>query len=120
MTNSITRLTTWLSGEYVGEDPLGNKYYQARKARAGLRRRRWAIYKGGVEDPTLVPPAWHAWLHYTINEFPKADSLQARAWERPHIPNLTGTSEAYRPPGHTLMGGQRDKATGDYEAWSPE
>ena len=36
------------------------------------------------------------------------------------VPNLTGTKAAYRPPGHILKGGQRDKATGDYEAWTPE
>jgi len=35
------------------------------------------------------------------------------------VPNLTGTAEAYRPPGHVLAGGQRDKATGDYEPWKP-
>ncbi len=32
---------------------------------------------------------------------------------------MTGTSQAYRPQGHILSGGKRDKATGDYEAWSP-
>ena len=32
---------------------------------------------------------------------------------------LTGTDLAYRPPGHTLMGGHRAKATGDYEPWTP-
>jgi len=30
------------------------------------------------------------------------------------------TAATYRPPGHTLRGGQRDPATGDYEAWTPE
>jgi NADH:ubiquinone oxidoreductase subunit len=33
---------------------------------------------------------------------------------------LTGTELAYRPPGHALAGNHRDKATGDYEAWTPE
>ena len=32
---------------------------------------------------------------------------------------LTGTDQAYRPPGHTLKGGRRAKATGDYEPWTP-
>jgi NADH:ubiquinone oxidoreductase subunit len=39
---------------------------------------------------------------------------------REHVPNLTGTDRAYRPPGHTLQGGRRDRATGDYEPWTPE
>ncbi|MEC8792576.1 MAG: NADH:ubiquinone oxidoreductase subunit NDUFA12, partial [Pseudomonadota bacterium] len=32
----------------------------------------------------------------------------------------TGTRYAYRPPGHASQGGQRAKATGDYQAWTPE
>ena len=32
---------------------------------------------------------------------------------------LTGTALAYRPPGHTLKGGHRAPATGDYEPWTP-
>ena len=43
-----------------------------------------------------------------------------RPWQKDHQPNLTGTELAYRPPGHTLKGGRRDPATGDYEPWSPE
>ena len=43
-----------------------------------------------------------------------------RNWQKPHRPNMTGTSEAYRPPGHISSGQKRDAATGDYEAWSPE
>ena len=34
-------------------------------------------------------------------------------------PNLTGTNEAYRPPGHVLVGGKRQPATADYEPWRP-
>jgi NADH:ubiquinone oxidoreductase subunit len=41
-------------------------------------------------------------------------------WQKPHQQNLTGTPEAYMPPGHTLKKGQRSKATGDYQAWRPE
>ena len=33
--------------------------------------------------------------------------------------NMTGTNQAYRPPGHVLESGQRDKAYGDYKAWTP-
>jgi len=32
---------------------------------------------------------------------------------------LTGSPQAYRPPGHDFQGGQRAKATGDYEPWTP-
>ncbi|MBO6837166.1 MAG: NADH:ubiquinone oxidoreductase subunit NDUFA12 [Alphaproteobacteria bacterium] len=120
MANAITRLTTWLRGERVGEDEHGNVYYQDRKTSAGSRRRRWVIYKDGLDEASRVPPQHHAWLHYTIDAFPSAQSRPKFDWQRDHVPNLTGTVEAYRPPGHTLAGGRRASATGDYEAWSPE
>jgi NADH:ubiquinone oxidoreductase subunit len=34
-------------------------------------------------------------------------------------PNPTGTPAAYRPRGSILASGERPKATGDYEAWTP-
>ena len=43
----------------------------------------------------------------------------SRAWQKPHVPNLTGTADSYRPAGHDYQGGKRAKATGDYEAWTP-
>lgn len=116
MANAITKVITWLNGEFVGEDQIGNKYYHQRKANAA-RRRRWVIYKGKVEASN-VPPEFNAWLHYTTNEFPEIREL--KSWQKEHQPNHTGTPLAYRPPGHTLEGGQRSKATGDYEAWAPE
>jgi NADH:ubiquinone oxidoreductase subunit len=42
------------------------------------------------------------------------------SWEKPHVPNLTGTPLAYHPPGSVLRGGHRQRATGDYEPWVPE
>jgi len=40
-------------------------------------------------------------------------------WEKEHQPNLSGSPMAYVPPGHERRGGQRQRATGDYEAWRP-
>lgn len=120
-----TMLYTWLYGEGVGEDEFGNRYYRsARKEGAhvgrGNRERRWVIYKG-LPEPSKVPPSWHGWLHYLHDEIPAEGEEKPRLkWERPHLPNLTGTDLAYRPPGHIYRGGKRDKATGDYEAWVPE
>ncbi|MGH6798662.1 MAG: NADH:ubiquinone oxidoreductase subunit NDUFA12, partial [Roseiarcus sp.] len=48
-----------------------------------------------------------------------ADRLKY-SWQKPHLPNLTGTPLAYRPPGSVLEGGHRAPATGDYEPWTPE
>lgn len=108
-----TRLMTWWKGERVGEDQFGNVYYRERRG-----RRRWVIYKGRPEA-SKVPPAWHAWLHHTI-EAPPTDDYQPASWEKPHVPNLTGTPHAYRPSGSLLEGGRRPQATGDYEPWQPK
>ena len=43
-----------------------------------------------------------------------------KPWEKPHVPNMTGTPYAYRPKGSLYAEGKRPKATGDYEAWTPD
>ncbi|MEJ0017084.1 MAG: NADH:ubiquinone oxidoreductase subunit NDUFA12 [Acetobacteraceae bacterium] len=113
-------LGTWLftrfNGRRVGADALGNIYYEERKLRPGYRTRRWVAYVGAPEA-SLVPPEWHSWLHYTtdapLTERPR------KPWEKPHLPNATGTAAGYRPPGHDYQGGTRARATGDYESWTP-
>ena len=111
-----TRLFTKWRGEYVGKDDAGNRYFRDKKYRAGIRERRWVLYTGEVEA-SRVPPEWHAWLHYTIAQAP--ESRVNLVWQKEHQPNPTGTARAYRPPGHVLQGGKRDRATGDYEPWQP-
>ncbi len=118
MTTLVTRVMTWLQGERVGADSFENQYYQERSKPSGRRRRRWVVY-AREDEASRVPPAWHAWLHYTTDDIPKETSGAAPAWRKEHVPNLTGTAQAYRPPGHTLEGGQRARATGDYEPWQP-
>jgi NADH:ubiquinone oxidoreductase subunit len=114
--NLGTWLFTLLKGNLVGTDGAGNNYYEERAIRPNGRARRWIAYKGPVEA-SAVPPEWHSWLHYTTDK-PIQESAR-RAWSKPHIPNATGTQASYRPPGHDYEGGQRDRATGDYEAWTP-
>lgn len=119
MANLWTRIFTGWHGQFVAADSFGNRYYQERRAAAHRRRRRrWVIYKGEAEA-SKVPPEWHGWLHYTFDEPPREGGVPQKDWQRPHQPNLTGTEGAYRPPGHLLAGGRRDKATGDYEPWKP-
>ncbi|MEM7046783.1 MAG: NADH-ubiquinone oxidoreductase subunit NDUFA12 family protein [Pseudomonadota bacterium] len=98
--------------QQVGQDEMGNIYMQAGK-------RRWVVYAREVEA-SAVPPGWHAWLHRQTDTPPTMSKIPKRDWYLPHRPNRTGTAEAYYPPGHLLAGGQRDPATGDYEAWRPD
>lgn len=114
---------TWLHtrtrGVRVGADAEGNVYYQARKPEPAGHYRRWVTYHGN-NDASRVPPEWYGWLHNT-HDAPPSEGLPApRDWEAAPIPNLTGTPQAYRPKGALESGGQRAKATGDYEAWSPD
>lgn len=121
-----TRLMTLFRGELVGTDQFGNRYYRDKK-RAPLekgggrfsREKRWVIYQGAPEA-SRVPPEWHAWLHHTVADVPQDADRPKHPWQKPHLPNLTGTRDAYRPPGSLLRGGMRQPAAGDYEPWQPE
>src|SRR3546814_3251531 len=68
----------------------------------------------GLAEASKVPPEWHGWLHHLTDTPPEATAPRY-AWQKEHMPNLTGTRYAYRPPGHVLQGGKRERATGDYE-----
>lgn len=115
-----TYLTTRFSGDAVGEDEVGNKYYRARGAKHWRQERRWVVYVGkGEIDASSIPPGWNAWLHKNRERSPAEEPLKVRHWEKEHVPNLTGTIDAYVPAGHEKRGGKRDRATGDYEPWRP-
>jgi len=107
-----TRLYTWRRGRRVGEDEAGNVFYQTADG-----ARRWVIYNGDA-DASRVAPEWHGWLHHTWQDPPTIAPLPRQKWELPHVPNLTGSMFAYRPPG-SLHAEQR-AIPRDYEAWTPE
>ena len=111
-----TRLVGWRTGVEAGRDDQGNIYYTSK---AGCRARRWVIYNG-TPEASRVPPEWHIWLHKTVDTTPSEAPLKARVWEKPWIPNATGTPLAHRPSGSLAVAAQRAKTSGDYEAWSPD
>lgn len=111
-----TWLFTKMRGELVGTDAEGNRYFQDKRIVAGRRRKRWVMYNG-VAEASRVPADWHGWLHYTTDALPLAGGAPRKAWQKEHVPNLTGTDHAYRPPGHTLSVGEKPKPP--YEAWRP-
>jgi NADH:ubiquinone oxidoreductase subunit len=115
-----TRLWTWRQGRYIGSDEFGNRYYEQRRGVGPLGRpRRWVIYTT-LSEPTLVPPEWHGWLHYTFDMPPTEERYRPRPWEKGPRMNMTGTAEAYRPSGSILGSAERPKATGDYKPWRPQ
>ena len=109
-----TMLFTRKHGTKVGEDAEGNVYY-----RNADNSRRWVVYNGEVEA-SKISPDWHGWLHFTWDEPPTDKPLAKKAWEKPHLPNLTGTDAAYHPPGSLATPAARPRVSGDYEAWRPE
>jgi len=119
MFNIGTLLYTWFNGKLCGTDEFGNRYYFAKGDKLRGKERRWVIFKGDVEA-SKVPPEWHAWLHHTLENPLTEQAATAKDWQKPHLPNLTGTVAAYRPAGHDLQGGARAPASGDYQAWSPK
>ena len=111
--------TRWFSlrnGRRVGSDAAGNAYFESKRPIDG-QTRRWVIYEG-PNDASRVPPEWFGWLHRQTDMVP-ADLPAPRTWVKEPVPNLTGTTAAYRPAGALERGGNRAAATGDYEAWSP-
>lgn len=107
-----TQIFTWRNGVKVGEDAQGNIYYQTANG-----KRRWVIYNGEIEA-TRVNADWHGWLHFTWDEPPTKAPLAKKAWEKPHLENLTGTDAAYAPTGSIRRPAPVVRA--DYEAWQPE
>ena len=69
--------------------------------------------KGGKDRRVPLPKSCVQPLKAQVDEARKV-------WEKDHLPNLTGTVLAWRPKGAISRGGERQAATGDYEAWKPE
>ncbi|MCU0907950.1 MAG: NADH:ubiquinone oxidoreductase subunit NDUFA12 [Rhodobacteraceae bacterium] len=125
MLTPILRAVTWWNGQTwntwldtrrhgvrVGEDAQGNVFYTDK---AG--KRRWVIYNGEAEASRIAPD-WHGWLHHTWDTPPTKAPLPRKAWEKPHVENLTGTPAAYAPPGSLRQAEPAPRR--DYEAWTPE
>jgi NADH:ubiquinone oxidoreductase subunit len=109
-----TRWMTMRQGVEVGRDHEGNVYYRSKTG-----DRRWVIYNGDNEA-SRVPPEWHLWLHKTIQSPPSEVPPVVKSWEKPWTPMATGSADAHAPSGALQRGGRRARATGDYEAWTPD
>ena len=115
----MTRLCTLFTGKKVGCDEFGNTYYVEKNPSAGKKPKRWVIYLGDSEA-TKIPPDWHGWMHYTVDQPPPSTGLPTKKpWIKKYQSNATGTAQAYLPRGHILRHQPRAKATGDYEPWNP-
>ena len=105
----IDKFLIRLKSKKIGVDHLGNEYYES-KQKDYLGKSRRLVICAGKQEPSKVPPMWHAWLHYLSDEIPSGQ-IQNFAWQREHECNHTGTKERYYP--------QRHKVAADYVPWKP-
>lgn len=94
-----------LFAKQIGVDELGNKYYLTRS------KKRIVMYAGPIVEASNIPPMFHAWLNYVIDEFPCKNKKYK--WQLPHIANKTGTAGAY------VAKSSNTKAQKHYVAWQP-
>ncbi|TGW15448.1 NADH-ubiquinone oxidoreductase subunit NDUFA12 family protein [Candidatus Hepatobacter penaei] len=108
------RLKSWLHGQLVAKDHLGNRYYRKKNYRGHWKNEpRWVLY-AGMAHATKVPPLWYGWLHH-MTEFPETATKMAYPWQKPHRPNLTGTPYAFHPARTPSIA----KKSYPYQAWHP-
>ena len=88
--NLETRIYTWFFGKFVGKDFFGNKYYESKKGK------RWIIYKDEI-DASKISNDWYSWIHFTKNKIENFHENKKYKWQKPHLPNQTGTEDAYHP-----------------------
>lgn len=106
----INKLWVKLFYKKVGEDQYGNQYFLGRCKNSVGKTKRYVYYKG-LDESTKIPPMWHAWLHYLIDEMPAEQ--QEFDWQQDYKPNLTGTPHAYDPRCK-----KEDRVY--YQAWKPK
>ena len=84
-----TRIQTLFFGKLVGRDSFGNKYYKNKNDK------RWVIYKDEI-DASKIPNEWYSWVHFINNKI-KTNDTNKYHWQKPHLPNQTGTKNAHHP-----------------------
>jgi len=68
-------------GNQVGTDRFGNEYFH--NPEYAWCHSRWVIYNSapvqnldgwntGFGCPSQIPPEWHSWIHYTVDELPQS------------------------------------------------
>jgi len=91
----VNKLIAKLFSKKIGQDEFGNEYRVGYVKSYLGHNKRFVIYNG-IDLSSKVPPVWHSWLHYLIDEIP-VNSTKKMRWEKDYRPNLTGTKHAYDP-----------------------
>ena len=81
--------------DFIGEDPLGNLYYQSQESNYLGQKVRRVLYKSG-NSISSVSPCYHAWLHYMTDQFP-TDKDNNHAWQKEYKPEQYDFVNTYAP-----------------------
>jgi NADH:ubiquinone oxidoreductase subunit len=103
----LNKICIKLSCQKVGTDVFGNEYFLNKNGK------RFVVYNGIVEA-SKIPAEWHGWIHYTTNILPVNINTHHFSWQKIHLPNLTGTSQAYSPKNSVVK-----NTNASHEAWKP-
>ena len=110
-----TNLYTFLKGKKVGEDYLGNSYYESKD-----QEKRWCIYCDQSEA-SRISPEWNSWLRFISSTLPTSNNI-IYEWQKRFDGNTTGLDSAYKPS-MIKVGrpkGDLENYHSDYKAWKPE
>ena len=102
-----TQLWTALYGEFVGTDEFGNRYYRTKGGKIDKAlgfERRWVIYNGYAEA-SAIGPAWHGWMHHTVDVPPTEEKVEPRPWWKPHRANHDRNAGGAAPAGFDVGAG---------------
>lgn len=57
-------------GTMVGEDLLGNKYYESKHKRWFGKNNRWVVYSTNNKSIANIDTVWYKWMHYMTEKPP--------------------------------------------------
>ena len=110
-----TKLYTLLKGKKVGEDYLGNFYFESKD-----QKNRWCIYSEQSEA-SRISPEWNSWLRFISDKTPTNNNATYE-WQKRFDGNATGLDSAYKPSIMRVASPKEDLKNyhSDYKAWKPE
>jgi len=107
----ISQFIIKFSHRKIGSDEFGNSYFEGRNGK------RYIVYKGSAEA-SKIPAEWHGWIHYTTDIAPININTRKHSWQKIHLPNLTGTKNAYSPQ-VAKKNSSVAKEKKPYQSWHP-
>ena len=100
-----TRIYTYIFGNLIGEDSLGNKYFTTVD-----KSRRWVVYQKD-NYASEVSIEWHGWLHWTTNSVPIKSKVKGLEKGKVHTRDIAEATSKYINKAESNL---------DYHAWDPD